>query len=58
MIKNALNMIVNVFSRRYENYRIYLEGDSSHQTVMQSYDIFHTQHTIFFATLSTSASTM
>ena len=31
---NALYMIVSVYSRRCESYRIYLEGDSPHQTVM------------------------
>ena len=64
---------------RCESYRMYLEGDSSHQTVMivcelkwfshisnrhnmytlmQSCDVLHTQHTIFFATVDTCASTM
>ena len=33
-IKNALKMIASVYSRRYENYRMYLEGDSPHQTIM------------------------
>ena len=28
------------------------------QTLMQSYDIFHTQHAVFFATLDTCASTI
>ena len=32
--KNALYMIVNVSSRRCENYRMYLEGDNLHQTIM------------------------
>ena len=32
--QNALNMIVSVSSRRRESYRIYLEGDSPHQTIM------------------------
>ena len=32
--QNALNMIASVSSRRCESYRIYLEGDSLHQTVM------------------------
>ena len=32
--QNALNMIASVSSRRYESYRMYLEGDSPHQTVM------------------------
>ena len=78
-IKNALNMIASVYSRRCGNYRMYLEGDSPHQTVMivcelnsfshisnhynmytlmQSCDVFHTQHAIFFATLDTCAGTM
>ena len=78
-IKNALKMIANVFSRRCESYRMYLEGNSPHQTVMivcelkwfpyisnhhnlytlmQSCDVFHTQHTIFFATLDTCVDTM
>ena len=76
-IKNALNMIASMYSRRYGSYRMYLEDDSLHQTVMivcelkwfshisnrnnmytliQSCDIFHTQHTIFFASLDTCAS--
>ena len=29
-----LNMIVSVYSRRYESYKMYLEGDSLHQIVM------------------------
>ena len=33
-IKNALNMIVNVYSRRCGSYRMYLEGDSPQQIVM------------------------
>ena len=32
--QNALNMIASVYSRRYESYKMYLEGDSPHQTVM------------------------
>ena len=32
--QNALNMIVSMYSRRCGSYRIYLEGDSPHQTVM------------------------
>ena len=78
-IKNALKMIVSVYSRRCGSYRMYLEGDSLHQAVMivcelkrvshisnrynmytliQSYDVFHTQHAIFFAILDTCADTM
>ena len=78
-IKNALNMIVSVYSRRCGSYRMYLEGDSPHQAVMivcklkrfshisnhynmytliQSCDIFHTQHAIFFAILDTCADTI
>ena len=77
--KNALKMIVSVYSKRYGSYRIYLKGDNPHQivmivcelkwfshisnshnmyTLMQSCDIFHTQHAIFFATLDTCAETM
>ena len=33
-IKSALNMIASVYSRRCGSYRIYLKGDSPHQTVM------------------------
>ena len=33
-IKNALNMIASVSSRRCGSYKKYLEGDSPHQTVM------------------------
>ena len=32
--QNTLYMIASVFSRRCESYRMYLEGDSPHQTVM------------------------
>ena len=32
--KNALNMIASMYSRRCGSYRMYLEGDSSYQTVM------------------------
>ena len=32
--QNTLYMIVSVSSRRYRSYRMYLEGDSPHQTVM------------------------
>ena len=72
-------MIASMFSRRCKSYRMYLKGDSPHQTVMivcelkgfshilnrhnmytlmQSCDIFHTQHAIFFATIDTCAGTM
>ena len=72
-------MIASVSSRRCGSYRMYLKGDSPHQTIMivcelkwfshisdhynmyilmQSYDIFHTQHAIFFATLDTCAGTI
>ena len=32
--QNALNMIASVSSRRCESYRVYLKGDSLHQTIM------------------------
>ena len=32
--QNALYMIVGVYSRRRGSYRMYLEGDNPHQTVM------------------------
>ena len=32
--QNALNMIASVSSRRCGSYRMYLKGDSPHQTVM------------------------
>ena len=72
-------MITSVYSKRCESYKMYLEGDSPHQTViivcelkrfshisnrhnmytlMQSCDIFHTQHAIFFATLDICVGTM
>ena len=38
-IKNALNMIVSMYSRRCGNYRMYLEGDSPHQTIMIMYEL-------------------
>ena len=77
--QNALNMIVSVYSRRCGSYRMYLEGDNPHKTVMivcelkwfshisnchnmytlmQSCDVFHTQHAIFFATFDTCTGTM
>ena len=77
--QNTLNMIVSMSSRRRGSYRMYLESDSLHQTVMivcelkwfshisnrhnmytlmQSCDVFHTQHAIFFASLDTCAGTM
>ena len=67
--KNALCMIASMYSRRCGSYKMYLESDSLHQTVMivcelkwfshisnhyniytlmQSCDVFHTQHAIFF----------
>ena len=78
-IKNVLNMITSVYSRKCGSYRMYLESDSPHQTVMimcelnwfshisnlhniytlmQSCDVFHTQHTVFFATFDTCVGTM
>ena len=78
-LKNALNMIASMFSKRCGSYRMYLEGDSPYQvvmivcelkwfshisnfhnmyTLMQSCDVFHTQHVIFFATFDTCAGTM
>ena len=77
--QHALYMIASVSSRRYESYRMYLEGNSPHQivmivcelkwvshisnhhnmyTLMQSCDVFHTQHAIFFATPNTCVGTM
>ena len=77
--KMLLNMIASMYSRRCGSYRMYLEGDSPHQTVMivcelkrfshisnrhnmytliQSCDVLHAQHTIFFAILDTCADTM
>ena len=77
--KMLLNMIASLYSRRCGSYRMYLEGESPHQTVMivcelkrlshisnrhnmytlmQSCNVFHTQHAIFFATLDTCADTM
>ena len=71
-------MIASVYTKRCGTYRMYLEGDSPHQTVMivcelkwfshildchnmytlmQSCDVFLTQHAIFFATLDTCADT-
>ena len=32
--QNALNMIASVYSRRCGSYRMYLKGNSLHQTVM------------------------
>ena len=36
---NALYMIANVYFMRCESYRMYLEGDSLHQTVMIVYEL-------------------
>ena len=33
-IKIALNMIASVYSMRCGSYRMYLKGDSRHQTIM------------------------
>ena len=73
-----LNMIASVYFR-CESYKMYLEGDSTHQavmivcelkrlshisnrhnmyTLMHSWDVFHTQHAIFFAILDTCVDTM
>ena len=38
-LKNALNMITSVFSRRCGSYRMYLEGNSPHQAVMIVYEL-------------------
>ena len=32
--QNALYMIASVYTRRYGSYKMYLKGDSPHQTVM------------------------
>ena len=77
--QNALYMIASVSFRRCGSYRMYLEGDSPHltvmivyelkwfshisnchnlQTLMQSWDVFHTQHVILFATFDIYAGTM
>ena len=32
--QNGLNIIASVYSMRCESYRMYLKGDSPHQTVM------------------------
>ena len=77
--QKCFKMIASVYSRRCKSYRMYLEGDSPHQTIMivcelkwfsqisnrhnmntlmQSCDVFHTQHAIFFAICDTCACTM
>ena len=33
-IKNALNMIASVYSKRCESYKMYLKVDSPHQAIM------------------------
>ena len=33
-IKNTLNMIASVYSKRCESYMMYLKGDSLHQAIM------------------------
>ena len=37
--QNALNMIASVYSTRCESYRMYLKGDSPHQTVMIVFEL-------------------
>ena len=37
--QNALYMIASMYSRRYGSYRMYLEGDSPHQTVMIVFEL-------------------
>ena len=37
--QNALNMIASMSSRRCGSYRMYLEGDSPHQTIMIVYEL-------------------
>ena len=37
--QNALYMIASVYSRRCGSYRMYLEGDSPHQTVMIVFEL-------------------
>ena len=77
--QKCFKMIASMYSRTCASYRMYLKGDSLHQTVMivceskwfshipnchnmlthlQSCDVFHTQHTKFFTTFDTCASTM
>ena len=72
-------MIASEYSRKCGSYRMYLEGDSTHQavlivcklkrlshisnhynmyTLMQSCNVFHTKHAIFFAILDICADTM
>ena len=78
-IKMLLNMIASMYSRRCGSYKMYLESDNPHQTVMivcelkwfshisnrhnmytlmQSCNIFHTQHAIFFAAFDACVGTM
>ena len=37
--QNSLYMIASVYSRRCRSYKIYLKGDSPHQTVMIVYEL-------------------
>ena len=36
---NVLHMIASVYSRRCGSYRMYLKGDSPHQTIMIVYEL-------------------
>ena len=38
-IKMLLNMITSMYSRRCGSYKMYLEGDSLHQTVIIVYEL-------------------
>ena len=43
-IKTALKMIASVYFRRCESYKMYLEGDNSHQAVMIVYELKRFSH--------------
>ena len=42
--QNALYMIESVYSRRCGSYRMYLEGDNPHQTVMIMCELYSFSH--------------
>ena len=64
--KMLLNMIASVYSRRCGSYMIvcklkqfsHISNCHNMYTFMQSCDVFHTQHAIFFTILDTCANTM
>ena len=56
-IKMLLNMIVSVYSKRYGSYRMYLEGNSPHYTVMIVCELKWFSHVYIYTILRCSSHT-